>query len=85
MITGVFARMGDAKGFIDVFELDTGRPPLVCGLTGVEVLYACGISSGIGGGEIIMLGGSELFVDCGRCRDPFPNIFNPSGSVETGL
>lgn len=64
--------------------LGDGGPPLVCGRAGVD----CDMS-GIGGGEIVILGGSVLYVEAGLLcdfpfRDPFENIFRPAGSVETG-
>lgn len=45
--------------------------------------------SGRGGGDIVILGGSALYVEVGLgparpFRDPRENIFNPAGSVETG-
>jgi len=83
VMVGVFADIGDIKGFIGVFSLAGGRPPLVCGLTGVVVWKFSDMLSGIGGGGII--GVSVLYVELGLCRDPFPNIFNPIGSVEIGL
>ena len=46
--------LGDGGGRIETPELVVGRPPLVCGRgCGENVVF-----SGIGGGEIVMEGGS---------------------------
>lgn len=89
VIVGIFgnvAVLGEAADFIDTPELVVGLPPLVCGL--VEgICKVPAVVSGIGGGEIVMPGGSESKCDFGLSfsfLDPRENSFNPAGSVETG-
>lgn len=66
---------------------ELGRPPLVCGLAGTSCVGGLSIETGIGGGDIVMLGDSVVYCDFGLAFplfEPFENSFSPAGSVETG-
>jgi hypothetical protein len=85
---GVFGAMivGDINGLDGVIELAEGRPPLVWGRTGPGEA-GDNIESGTGGGEIVMLGVSGGYCDCGLSLPflgPLENSLRPAGSVDTG-
>ena len=84
---GPVLELGDVKvGDVNDSEPVFGRPPLVCG----RVCTFCvgeSIESGMGGGDIVIVGGSAGWTDFDLSfsfLEPLENSYNPAGSVETG-